>query len=570
MIAKYFRMFASAVTAVSLTLAVPGGVWAQPKSSGPANFKTETPIKHVVVIFQENISFDHYFATYPNAANPPGEPAFHALAGTPTVNNLLSGGLIDSNPNSTQPFRLDRTQPVTCDQNHNYAPEQTAFDKGLMDGFPAATGTGNGTVSATTPPITGQTVGSPLLPGQSGYCFDAEKGKGLVMGYYDGNTVTALWNYAQHYAMSDNSFSTTFGPSSVGAINLISGNTFEATMVPTKPNGAASSPSGLIAGDATSGALIGDARPAFDDCVNTNPQLQTTNQAQMTGNNVGNLLGNKDITWGWFAGGFAPTNGTTLPAVCGSAHTGLAGNGLVAEPDNVTTVGDYIPHHEPFEFYSDTTNQHHLRPSSPSLIGYDDVANHQYDLTDFFTALTNGNLPAVSYLKANAYQDGHAGYSDPLDEQTFLVSTINQIMASPDWATTAIIIAYDDSDGWYDHQMDPVINQSSVADDALTGPGACGTTPLDAIPGRCGYGPRQPLLVISPYAKANYVDHVITDQSSILAFIEYNWELGSVGGASNDVKAGSLLGMFDFSKTPDAASRALLLNESTGEVVKLN
>ena len=68
---------------------------------------TATPIKHVVVIFGENVSFDHYFATYPQASNPVGEPQFTAAAGTPTVNNLASNNLITANPNalSTSPTR---------------------------------------------------------------------------------------------------------------------------------------------------------------------------------------------------------------------------------------------------------------------------------------------------------------------------------------------------------------------------------------------------------------------------------------------------------------------------------
>ena len=61
-------------------------------------------------------------------------------------------------------------------------------------------------------------------------------------------------------------------------------------------------------------------------------------------------------------------------------------------------------------------------------------------------------MPAVSFLKAAEYQDGHPGYSDPLDEQNFLVNTINQIEQSKFWSSTAIVITYDDSDGWYDHQ----------------------------------------------------------------------------------------------------------------------
>src|SRR6266496_1961861 len=79
---------------------------------------TATPIKHLVVIFQENVSFDHYFATYPNAANPPGEPPFGAAPSTPSVNGLGPALLAPNNPNSTQPFRLGRNQAETCDQDH--------------------------------------------------------------------------------------------------------------------------------------------------------------------------------------------------------------------------------------------------------------------------------------------------------------------------------------------------------------------------------------------------------------------------------------------------------------------
>ena len=196
-----------------------------------------TPIQHVVVIFQENVSFDHYFATYPNAANVNNEPVFvpqnighHA---TPSVNGL-SGPLLTRNPNKVAPFRLDRSQAIICDQNHDYTAEQKAMHGGLMDQF------------------------VDLLGGTASNCNDAGKGKGLVMGYYDGNTVTALWNYAQHFALSDNFFSTEFGPSTLGAINLVSGQTHGATVV---------NDAGTAAAVLRSGTLIGDIRPAFDDCV---------------------------------------------------------------------------------------------------------------------------------------------------------------------------------------------------------------------------------------------------------------------------------------------------------------
>ena len=169
----------------------------------------------------------------------------------------------------------------------------------------------------------------------------------------------------------------------------------------------------------------------------------------------------------------------------------------------------------------------------------------------------------MTYLKAAAYQDGHPGYSDPIDEQDFVVSVVNAIATSHYWNDTAIIIAYDDSDGWYDHVLGPVVNQSAVADDALAGTGDCGAATAVSTQGRCGYGPRLPLIVISPFAKQNYVDHQAIDQSSILRFIEDNWQLRRIGGSSFDARAGTIEGMFDFKGGKKAPK--LFLDPSTGE-----
>jgi phospholipase C len=203
------------------------------------------------------------------------------------------------------------------------------------------------------------------------------------------------------------------------------------------------------------------------------------------------------------------------------------------------------------------------------MIGKSDVANHQYDLSLFFTALKENRLPAVSILKAPAFEDGHAGYSDPIDEQFFLANTINTIMQSGEWKETAIIITWDDSDGWYDHQMGPIVRQSNVTDDQLLGPGNCGSPKSTDVAGgsqngRCGFGPRIPLMVISPYAKQNYVDHRVVDQSSILRFIEDNWNLGRIGGGSTDSVAGTLNGFFDFDDQANA--KKLILDPKTGQI----
>ena len=471
-----------------------------------------TQIKHLVVIFQENVSYDHYFATYPNATNPANEPQFTAAPDTPSGNGLTQG-LIQSNPNTAKPFRLDRTQAITCDMNHDYTPEQKAYHGGMLDKFVQFTG-------------------------NNGAGCNADNS--TVMGYYDGNTVTAMWNYAQHFAMSDNSFSSTFGPSTPGMLNLVAGQTHGATPA-------------NIPDVVANGSVIGDPDGAHDDCSG-----KTT--VSMSGKNVGDLLNAKGVTWGWFQGGFKPSSVTgTGTAVCKSWHLNIGG----------ANVTDYSAHHEPFQYYASTSNPHRLPPTSVSMIGKTDQANHQYDLSDFWNAVNSGNMPAVSFLKAAKYQDGHAGYSDPLDEQTFLVNTINQLQKTPQWSSTAVIVMYDDSDGWYDHVMPPHVSPSSdPVYDALAGADLCGKAPAGAYQDRCGYGPRQPLLVISPFAKHNFIDHQVTDISSVLRFIEDNWNLGRIGDQSFDANAGTLANMFNFGDHEN--SGPLFLDPSTGQVLQSN
>jgi len=362
------RQICSAV----LTFALLTGTFSDPLTRAQSRghekgFQAATPIKHVVVIFDENNSFDHYFGSYPNATNPPGEPAFYPTGDTPAVNGL-NGPLLTHNPNSVAPFRLDRSMAVTCDNDNHYTDEQKAYDAGLLDKFVQDT-SNNG-------------------PGCT---------PGLAMGYYDGNTVTALWNYAQHFAM--------------------------------------------------------------------------------------------------------------------------------------------------------------------------DQAHHQYDLSAFWAVLANGNLPAVSFVKPPHVLNGHPSDSTPLAEQTFLVNTINQLQQSPEWRDMAILVTYDDSDGWYDHVMPPIVSQSNdPANDALLGPtGLCGTPAAGAYLDRCGYGERLPFLVISPFAKHNYVDHSVNDTTSILRFIEDNWNLGRIGDQSFDAIAGSFLTMFDFD---DHRTRRTILDPDTGEVIR--
>jgi phospholipase C len=495
-------------------------------ASARTSAATATPIKHVVVIYQENVSFDHYFGTYLRGAKTPGLPVLPPL-GKHRVNGLANtpglggnGNLLTNNPNldaaghQVNPRWLDPSKindVLTCSQDHEYPDEQKAFDGGKMDRFVTSVGTAGGT-SAT---------------GQPCQADD-------TMNYYDGETVTGLWNYASAFAMSDNSFGTTFGPSTPGAINLISGDTGG---VGITINGADTNGDTVPDGKG-SRSIVEDPQPYYDDC-------STRDAVSLTGENVGDMLNAAGLSWGFFQGGFRPTTSfatatsaspqptstfipdqftgkfATAPAsdqgLCNAVHpvgAALGGTGgTTPGASNYGNKDDYIPHHEPFQYYAATANPHHLPPASLAAIGTDtqtitggtpqfDTANHQYDISDFdalVAAINRGyaspdRLPAVSFLKAPGYQDGHAGYSDPLDEQQFVVTEINNLQHTPDWPSTAVVIAYDDSDGFYDHVYSGVHNPSNTAaaptppgpQDFLDGTGLCGAASASPLAGRNG------------------------------------------------------------------------------------
>jgi phospholipase C len=317
-----------------------------------------------------------------------------------------------------------------------------------MDKFVTTVGTGSGTSGAGQP------------------CKATD-----VMNYYDGNTVTGMWNYAQNFALNDNSYGTTFGPSAPGAINLVSGDTGGvATMINGANTNGATVPDGQGAA-----SLIGDAQGYYDDC-------STRDAVSLSGATVGDNLNAAGLSWGWFQGGFRPTTtfatatGGTQPTntfipdqfkgkyavapasdqgLCNAVHpVGAALGGTGGTTPRGTNYGnkdDYIAHHEPFQYYASTANPHHLAPASVNAIGTDtqtfvggvpqfDTANHQYDTSDFDAlvgAISHGfvspdRLPAVSFLKAPGYEDGHPGYSDPLDEQRFVTNEINALERTPD------------------------------------------------------------------------------------------------------------------------------------------
>jgi len=316
---------------------------------------TATKIKHLILIFGENISFDHYFGTYPTAKNLAGESVFNASAGTPVANNLATpldptkgfapigdAGLLTNNPNlvnanntvgATNPFRLSPSQAATEDETHNYKPEQQADDDGGMDLFPLFTGFAGPPPSS--PPIAATT--------------------GLVMAYYDGNTTSAMWDYAQKYAMGDNAWTTNFGPSTPGAINLISGQTNGFAATNRSPT--LMSPNHVVSDGIGGYTLIGDTDPLGDVCSTA------ADQTMMAGKNVGDLLNTGGVSWGWFEGGF------DLTITNANGTTGCNRLTVQTVPNAAYNSNDYVPHHEPFQYYTSTANPTHARPSSVAAVG---------------------------------------------------------------------------------------------------------------------------------------------------------------------------------------------------------
>ena len=287
----------------------------------------------------------------------------------------------------------------------------------------------------------------------------ARASRRTVMGYFDGNTVTALWNYAQHFALSDNSFGTTFGPSTPGALNLVAGrrrygasrrrrrhsNVHRAAAVYRRPRPAASTTAPTPA--AASAAI--DAAP-----------------------NVGDLLtaGRRHAGAGSRAASRAATPWTSRTAVCDRHRP---------EPGRHRRRRLRGPP-RPFQYFASTANPHHLPPSSDAAIGHDDQANHQYDLADFWTARRR-RRPARRQLPQGAGLPGRPPGAELRPARRAGLPGRDAQPAPADcreWPSTAVVLAWDDSDGWYDHQFPPNVHHShNAALDTLYGVSPAGGDP---------------------------------------------------------------------------------------------
>lgn len=286
--------------------------------------------------------------------------------------------------------------------------------------------------------------------------------KALTMGYYKTSGLP-LAGEAAKYTLCDNMFHSAFGGSFLNHIWFI------AAASPVFQN----APSSITAQVDAKGYMIKDGIVTPDGfAVNTAYSINTPHPAgasssQLVPNQtlptIGDRLNDNNIDWAWYSGGW------------NDALTGKAD-------------ATFQYHHQPFIYFKNyadgtATKQAHLK-----------------DETEFTTAAKNGTLPPVSFVKPLGYNNEHPGYADVITGENHAMDLINAVRNGPNWKDAVIVVTYDENGGFWDHAPPPFID-------------------------KWGPGSRVPGIIISPFAKAGYIDHTQYETLSILSLVEKRWNL---------------------------------------------
>ena len=408
-------------------------------------------IQHVVMIMQENRSFDSYFGTYPGANGIP--------AGV-CVPDPANGGCV-------QPFHNSSERNFGGPHGNNAAFKD--IDGGRMDGFLKTAEEGekcHGTGSGCSP------------------CRHAEAGTscGEVMGYHDAREIPNYWSYAQNYVLQDKLFESAASSSLYEHLYVVS------AWAALCPNGGAN--------------------PL--ECVSSveGPEL---NHRPHAWTDITYLLHRAGVSWRYYVfEGTEPDCESDEAITCAPVQQGP------------TTPGIW----NPLADFTDVKEDGQL----------EDIQS----LTNFYSAVQDQSacgLPNVAWIVPKYKVSEHP--AAPVDEgQTYVTTLINSIMRSPCWSSTAIFLSWDDWGGLYDHVLPPVIDEN-------------------------GYGLRVPALVISPYAKAGYIDHQQLSHDAYLKFIEDDFLEGARLNPATDGRPdsrpdvreeapglGDMVNDFNFDQTP--------------------
>jgi phospholipase C len=485
-------------------------------------------VKYVFVIFQENRSFDSYFGSFPGAAGLFSQPASETPGFTQPIMN------VDGSMSTITPFRLGPDQYAAdlddVDHAHvNMAEKMDVVDhQAKMDHFALIEEQKYVKKGAKTPSLMAKQFGE------------------LDMAYEDCDTIPYLWNFAARFVMFDNVFQSTIGPSTPNAIAMIAGETGETQWV-KHPNEALGS-KGLLPGQgepvvSDADPLWGAGGPADHSGQPQNPrdsakgpvtgQLNQTYASlplTMNGQNIVKVTA-KDTN---AASDLADVQ-QDIPAIAKSKALALPWGwyeeGYDLEPSDKggkATYAGYIGHHNGPQYFGYVSNN----PAETA---------HLHGLGDFFTDIAADKLSpteGVYYIRGGfqniqnlkpadpdkAVQhnfqgdDDHPGYSDSALSEALVAREVNAIAQSKYWSKSAIIITYDESEGDYDHV-------------------APNFTEYDPQGLPLSRGPRIPLIIISPYARAHVVDHEEGDHASVIKLIDILFKLPRLADLPDEAQA---------------------------------
>jgi phospholipase C len=491
---------------VSLGWAILLGALALCACTSPAPDKARTGlsrIDHIVVIYAENRSFDNLYGTFPGASGiaeaTPAQYTQVDIDGKPLPHlpPVWKGAQPDPAfprdlPN--RPFRID-APPInlplsvpTRDLIHKFYPQQEQINGGANNRFVAVSDAG-----------------------------------ALTMGYYDGSKLP-MWQWAREYTLADHFFMGAFGDSFLNHFWLVCAcmpidrdapparraQLDERGWLKRKPGSSASvldAAPEFVPGEFTPDGYAlttayppyqpsrvppdagGDPRYAGHSAYTLPPQTMKT---------IGDTLSAKGVSWAWYSGAWnlALKDGMQEPA----AKRRIIYNNEPGAPY-------FVAHHQPFNYFAS------FAP------GTAERERHLKDYTDLVAGIDRGELPQVAFYKPQGTFNEHPGNTDVMSGDIHISELVAKIRASPLWASTAIIVTYDENGGFWDHVPPPKGD-------------------------RWGPGTRIPAIVISPFARRGYVDHASYDTTSILKFITRRFDLEPLPGVRGG--AGDLTAAFDF------------------------
>lgn len=468
-------------------------------------------IDHIVVIYQENRSFDHYFGAYrnPNGAaavtnlldaqgkvdarftgwqkNPAGIP-YNYLPAPQEIAGFY-GALLENRPFHLAPY-LPAGDNVTWDPAHNFHRMFAQLDGGRMDQFVALALPRKGEKPAALAKASAERVS-----------FDLSTPSGAVVGFYTRDDIPHYHHLADEYILFDHFFQAMSGGSTGNALYLAAARSAVWAQAPDQLK-IAQIPALFDPPYDEQGILINDLPPLNGPTEISMAKLKIAPPPeQQTYPSIGDRLNAAGISWAWYNENWNSVKPWALKTAFGP------GDGSAV----IDTVNLYVPHHNPFQYY----------PSWQANVR----AGHMRDAADFAQDLRSRKLPAVSFIKATGIHDEHPADSAPQWGESWVMGLLRELGNSPAWSRTAVVVTYDEGGGFWDHVAPP-------------------------RPDAYGCGTRIPALLVSPFARRGYVDHKAGDTTSVLALIAARFGLAPL--QARDAHAYPMLDGLDFAQKPRA------------------